>query len=140
MPHLGKQTAKVGKMYVEMDDKGQFYVNVQAYFEGEEKPLYHRVYVTAKSANIAHAKLKKLGFDTKANKSSEIDDNPGICEGNEVEVVVTKNGEYLNFDIVVEREKKTRAQLSSLDALLKREEPVGQTPDKDEADPSDLPF
>lgn len=135
MPHLGKQTAKVGKMYVEVDPKGQFYVNVQAFFEDEEKPLYHRVYVTAKSANIAHAKLKKLGFDTKARASSEIDENPDVCEGNEFEANVFENGKYLNYDIVIEREKKSKQQLESLDSLMKRAEPTDEAPPAD-----DIPF
>ena len=133
MPHLGKQTAKVGKMYIDTDSNGKWFVNVQAYFEGDEKPLYSRVYITEKSANIAHAKLKKVGFDTKARSSSEINDNESICQGNEFLANVFENGKYLNFDIVIEREKKSKEQLNSLDALMKKAAPEGE-------DGQELPF
>ena len=44
-----------------------------------------------------------------------------------------ENGKYLNFDIVIEREKKSKEQLNSLDALMKKAEPEGE-------DGQELPF
>lgn len=136
---IGKQIGKVGKMYIECDTKDpenpKWYVQVYAFFEGGEKPIGNRIYITAKSRNIAHAKLKKLGFDDKAQSTQEIDDDPAICEGNEFEAVVTENGKYMNFDIVVEREKKSKQQIESLDALLRRAEPTDEKPPE-----NDIPF
>lgn len=133
---LGKQRAKVGKMYIDIDTKNgnKDFINVQAYFDGGDKPLYKRVYITAKSIEIAHAQLKKLGFDSLEQSTAEINDNPSICEGNEFDAIVVQNGQYQNYEIDIERPKKTKQHCESLDALLKRAEPHDEEPE------SDIPF
>lgn len=130
----GPTKAIVLKNYLEKDAKGQTFVNLKLGFDGEDATLYTRIYITAKAAGIARAKLRKVGFDLDTQQLSEIKQNDSLLTGNEVDVMLTKNGQYMNADIPTARpqlaEDEVDAAQKMLDAAKK----------SDNAEEADIPF
>ncbi len=123
----GPAKARILKNYVEVDGKAQLYVNLKCGFDGEEQTLYTRIYVTEKASGIARAKLRKCGFDLDKQKLTELQDNDELLTGNEVDVMLVKNGQYMNVDIPTQKPKVPADQLAvaqkMLDSAKKSNEP-----------------
>lgn len=130
----GPAKALVIKNYLEKDAKGQTYVNLKLGFDGEDATLYTRIYITAKAAGIARAKLRKVGFDLDTQKLSEIKANDSLLTGNEVDVMLTKNGQYMNADIPT-----VKPQLSQ-EAVDEAQELLDNAKKSDYEEEADIPF
>lgn len=114
----GPTKAKILKNYLEADTKGQLYVNLKLGFEGEEATLYTRIYITPKAAGIARAKFRKCGFDLDNGNLQDIEDNADLLAGNEVDVMLVKNGQYMNADIPTQKPKVGREALEAAQGML----------------------
>lgn len=123
------------KNYLDKDGKGQTFVNLKFSFQDDEQTLYHRIYITPKSAGIARGKLRKCGFDLDKQKLSEIEQNDVLLCGNEVDVVLVKNGQYMNIDIPTERPKLKKEEVDSAQAMLD-----SAKKDEGDQDNADIPF
>lgn len=132
----GPAKATVLKNYLEKDAKNQTYVNLKLGFDGEDQTLYTRIYITAKAAGIARAKLRKVGFDLDTQKLKEIEDNDVLLMGNEVDVLLVKNGQYMNADIPTKKPKIGDEAVDEAQKFL--DSAKGSNP-ADEVD-GDIPF
>lgn len=79
--------AKVASHVVEQDAKGQPFIMVT--FAIEDEAHGKRIYLTEKSIGIARANLKAMGFDCETRSLKELDENPFLLAGNDVEVDFT---------------------------------------------------
>lgn len=131
----GPAKATIIKNYLEVDGKQQTYVNLKLSFEGEEQTIYTRIYITAKAAGIARAKLRKCGFDLDTQKLKEIEDNDVLLCGNEVDVNLIKNGQYMNAEIPT---KKPKIGADALDAAQEMLDSAKKQDSEEEE--ADIPF
>lgn len=132
----GPTKAVILKNYLEQDGKLQTYVNLKLGFDGEDQTLYTRIYVTPKAAGIARAKLRKCGFDLDTQKLKEIEDNEELLSGNEVDVNLVKNGQYMNAEIPTKKPKLAPEALEDAQRMLDSAK-GGDRPEEEEAD---IPF
>jgi hypothetical protein len=114
----GPAKATILKNYLEQDGKSQTYVNLKLGFQGEDQTIYTRIYITKAAAGIARAKLRKCGFDLDTQKLSEIEDNDVLLLGHEVDVMLVKNGQYMNADIPTKKPKIGAEALGAAQAML----------------------
>lgn len=107
---------------IEQDPKGQPYVNCTFGIENEMHTK--RIYLTAKSIGIARVNLKAMGFDCDIRSLKELDDNPILLAGNEVEVDFqtwdSNQGSILQINnIYGKRAPKTEDFFSGLDKSIR---------------------
>lgn len=144
--------ATVAAHTFEVDDKGQDYI--LATFEiqdlaGARDTITSRIYLTDASMGIARNRLKVMGFDVDARSVQELQDNPILLAGHEVELLVTQNGSYMNVEkISAPRKPKEASFISQLDKALRDAKgkkkdasaPAGAFPDGSKANDKSIPF
>lgn len=132
----GPQKAVVLKNYLEKDVKGQVFVNLKLGFQGEEAVLYTRIYITAKAAGIARAKLRKVNFDLDTQQLNEIKANDSLLSGHEVDVMLTKNGQYMNVDIPTVRPQVEKEAVDAAQEMLNN----AKKSEASQEEEADIPF
>lgn len=132
----GPAKATIIKNYLEKDGKKQTYVNLKLGFDGEEATLYTRIYITSASAGIARAKLRKCGFDLDTQKLKEIEDDDVLLFGHEVDVLLVKNGQYMNAEIPTKKPKIGDDARDEAQRML--DDAKGS--DRQEEEEADIPF
>ena len=77
------------------------------------------IWITEKSVGMAHKALKNCGFDSDAQDLSELQANPALLRGKDVEVLVSDEPPYgLKVEIML-NSPLSEAKLKSANTLLK---------------------
>jgi len=76
------------------------------------------VWITEKSANLAHKALKNCGFDSDKQDLSELKEKPTLLRGHEVEVNVSENEFGIKCEIALDQ-TPDEAKMKSANAMLK---------------------
>ncbi len=118
---LGRQGATILKSYLKTDEKEQMYVNLKLKLKVSGDEAWTRIYVTEKSAKLAAKRLKKCGFEMKDEADLvDIQHNPDLLAGNEVDVLVEEKGNYVNVSIPIEDKPISKQKIAEAFSMLKK--------------------
>ena len=122
MPMEGVQQAEIIRTSVFTKDNGTVDVNVRLALADHSEISAH-VYITEKSKGIARAALKKCGFNPDVQDVWDLEENPMLLNGNEVQVDIFTD-EYqgkrrLKAEIVLEKVKPDEKAVKKATSLLR---------------------
>jgi len=120
---LGKHKAKIVSAYMGVNDNNTPYVGIKLQPQGEEDTCLSKIYTTANALYFAAKKLAACGFDIKTQTLEDIEANPGIMAGREVEIEVTEetfNGNsFQKVEIVIPRPTVEKSRLADLSKKMR---------------------
>ena len=92
-----------------------------------EETVKAMIWISEKSAWMAHKALRNCGFDTETQDLQELKDNPALLRGHTVQVRVTEDQYGLKVEIVLDIEPNA-TELAAANAILKGLKPSGSAP------------